>query len=159
MGFDLVRKKACFSFNYETWWEVITVAVGCGWEPTGTGPPRGVLAKNWPGTYYSNSGQLLYARDAKCLADTLENVIAVPGTSSLDFEPSRISRWLRISEGQQSLGERRPFKKLVRLLKSSDSGKETRRPGRSLPWILSDDGRSCLRDFIKFCRGGSFRMY
>jgi hypothetical protein len=49
MSFNFIRKKACVSFNYQTWWDVIRLAVGCGWEPTGTGPPRDVRAKNWVG--------------------------------------------------------------------------------------------------------------
>ena len=159
MGFDLVRKKACFSFNYQTWENVIKLAVGCGWEPTGTGPPRGVLAKNWLGAYFSNDGQLLYARDAKRLADTLEKVIAAQSTLSLAFEPSRISRWLRTPVGRQAFRAIRRFEELTPALNSSGSRKKSQSANRSQPWILSEDGKSCLRDFVKFCLGGSFRMY
>jgi hypothetical protein len=160
MGFDFVRKKACVSFNYETWWDVMRLAVGCGWKPTGTGPPKGVQAKSWPGAYVANDGQLLYAQDARRLADTLEQVIAGPGSVALHFEKSRISKWLRSSAGRQDLRVYRSFEKFARLMKPSGSGKKKRRAvNRDQPWILSDDGKSCLRDFVKFCRGGSFRIY
>lgn len=159
VGFDLVRKKTCFSFNYETWWDVIRLAVGCGWEPTGTGPPRGVLAKDWFGAYLSNDGQLVHARDAKRLADTIEKVTAVSSNSFHFFEPSRISRWLRTPEGKQALRGSQEFKKFTRMLGSSESGKNTKNARRIQPWILSRDGKSCLRDFIRFCRGGSFRIF
>jgi len=35
-----------------------------GWEPTGTGPPRGMLKADCSGIYHGNDGQLFYARDA-----------------------------------------------------------------------------------------------
>jgi len=160
MGFDFVRKKAFFAFNYQTWWDVIRLAVGCGWEATGTGPPRGVAAERWSGAYVANDGQLLYARDAKRLADVLEKVIAGPRSQGFRFETSRISKWQRSRTGRQDLHVYRSFEKFVRVVNSSGSGKKTRHASKiSEPWWLSDDGRSCLRDFVKFCRGGSFRIY
>ncbi|MGB7547302.1 MAG: hypothetical protein WBM14_06110 [Terracidiphilus sp.] len=160
MGFDFVRKKACFSFNYETWWDVMRLGVGCGWEPTGTGPPKGVLAKNWPGAYVANDGQLLYARDARRLADVLERVIAAPSLSALHFEHSRISRWMHSSVGRQDSRVYGSFEEFVRQVDSPGSGKKNRLiPKRSQRWFLSRDGKSNLRDFIRFCRGGSFRIY
>ena len=160
MSFDFVRKKACFTLNYQTWWAFIMLAVGCGWEPTGTGPPRGVPAKNWPGEYLANDGQLLYARDARHLADTLEKVIAAPSFSSLHLDGSRISRWLHSRAGQQDLRVYQSFEKVVCLLYASGSGKKKRyASNRSHPWFLGIDAKSCLRDFVKFCRGGSFRIY
>ena len=140
MSFDFVRKKACFTLNYQTWWAFIMLAVGCGWEPTGTGPPRGVPARH--------------------LADTLEKVIAAPSFSSLHLDGSRISRWLHSRAGQQDLRVYQSFEKVVCLLYASGSGKKKRyASNRSHPWFLGNDAKSCLRDFVKFCRGGSFRIY
>ncbi len=160
MSFDFVRKKARLSFNYETWWDVIRLAVGCGWEPIGTGPPRGVPAKTWPGAYVANDGQLLYARDARRLADTLEKVIAAPSFTSLHFDGSRISRWQRSPTGRQDLRMYRSFEEFVHVVGATRAGKKKRHASnRSRPWLLSGDGKSCLRDFAEFCRGGSFRIY
>ena len=159
MGFDLVRKKAYFYFNYDTWWDIISLAVGCGWEPTGTGPPRGVLLKNWPGVYFSNDGQLLYARDARRLADILQKVVDAPTVDSLEFASSRLKRWRKSPVGRQASKAMQRFRELVDALGASGTGKKTRSPSRSQLWILSGDGKSSLRDFIRFCRGGSFRIY
>lgn len=159
MGFDLARGKKCFSFNNQTWWDVLRLAVGCGWEPTGTGPPRGVPANNWSGSYYSNDGQRMYARDAKRLADILQKVVAAPTASSLDFDPSRISRWLRTPGGKEALLVSGGFEEIARVFNDPETGEKRKTRSRNLPWILSKNGKSCLRDFIEFCRGGSFRIY
>ena len=160
MSFDFVRKKECFNLDYQTWWVFIMLAMGCGWEPTGTGPPRGVAAKKWPGGYFSNDGQLLYARDAKRLAHTIEKVIAAPSLSALQIDVSRASRWLRSRAGRQDLCVHRSFEKFVRVVNASGSVKKKRRaPNNSRPWLLSRNAKSSMRDFVKFCRGGSFRVY
>jgi hypothetical protein len=86
-------------------------------------------------------------------------VIAVSSNSFHLFEPSRISRWLRTPEGKQALRGSQEFKKFTQVLGSSESGKKSKKAGRIQPWILSSDGKSCLGGFIKFCRGGSFRIY
>jgi len=72
MGMDLSGAGGYFRWTISGWHKVLELAEAHGWEPTGTGPPRGTLAADWVGTYYSNDGQLFYARDAKKLADALE---------------------------------------------------------------------------------------
>ena len=160
MSFDFVRGKACFTLNYQTWWAFSMLAVGGGWEPTGTGPPRGVPAKTWPGAYLANDGQLLYAWDSRRLADTLEKVIAAPSFSALHLDGSRIQRWLHSPAGRRDLRVYRSFEKVMRLLNTSGSRKKKRHAlNGNQPWFLGKDAKSCLRDFVKFCRGGSFRIY
>jgi hypothetical protein len=118
-----------------------------------------VPARNWPGVYFSNDGQLLYARDAKRLADVLEKVIVAPSAFSLDSARPRLSRWFRTPEGRQAQQTMGVFGRLERVLTGSDSPKRPESAGARELWLLTDDGKSCLRDFIKFCRGGSFRIY
>ncbi|NWG18818.1 MAG: hypothetical protein HXY39_00680 [Chloroflexi bacterium] len=76
MGMDISGAGGYFRWTNLGWSEVLSLARSAGWEPVGTGPPRGVLKADWSGTYFSNDGQLVYARDAKRLADALERAIA-----------------------------------------------------------------------------------
>lgn len=159
MGFDFVRKEEYFHFNYQTWWNVFTLAVGCGWEPTGTGPPRGMLAENCTGTYFSNDGQRLYARDAKRLADVLQNVVDAPDASSLDFVPARITRWHRRPVGKQGLLAIERFQEIVHIIDGDVLGEASDSAEGEEAWLLTDEGKTCLQEFINFCRGGSFRIH
>jgi hypothetical protein len=73
MGMDLCRGTDYFRWNAVGWVALLETAVNYGWEPMGTGPPRGRLKKNWDGSnYYGNEGQLFYERDAKNLARALD---------------------------------------------------------------------------------------
>jgi len=117
-------------------------------------------AKKWPGGYFSNDGQLLYARDARRLAYILEKVIAAPSLSALQIDDSRTSRWLRSRPGRQDLRVHRSFEKFVRLVNPPGSGKKKRHASnRPQPWFLGNNAKSSMRDFVKFCRAGSFRIY
>lgn len=75
MGMDLEGTGGYFRWTYSGWSRVLELAVEYGWEPVGTGPPRGTLKRDWLGSYDSNERQLLYARDAKNLADALEKAL------------------------------------------------------------------------------------
>jgi hypothetical protein len=76
MGVDLYRKDGDFHWANSGWGGVLTLAGQYGWEPTGTGPPRGTPKHHWDGSYGFSNGELFYARDAKRLADALEAALA-----------------------------------------------------------------------------------
>lgn len=76
MGMDLSGAGGYFRWTNLGWRDVLALAESNGWEPTATGPPRGILKAAWSGTYFSNDGQRVYARDARQLADALERAIA-----------------------------------------------------------------------------------
>ena len=69
---DLDGAGGYFRWTVSGWREVRERAQAAGWEPTGTGPPRGMLKADWRGPYHSNDGRRVYARDARQLADALE---------------------------------------------------------------------------------------
>lgn len=75
MGMDLDGAGGYFRWTGSGWHGVLQRAEAAGWQPIGTGPPKGVLKADWSGTYYSNDGQRFYARDAKGLADALERCL------------------------------------------------------------------------------------
>ena len=77
MGYDLSGAGGYFRWTGVGWAEVLDLGQEFGWEPAGTGPPRGELKADWfPGPYHSNEGQRFYAADARGLADALERALA-----------------------------------------------------------------------------------
>ncbi len=72
MGMDLSGAGGYFRWTASAWIKILGLAEQGGWQPVGTGAPRGNLKKDWSGYYFSNDGQLFYARDAQKLADVLE---------------------------------------------------------------------------------------
>ena len=76
MGMDLSGAGGYHRWTNMGWRDILSLAESYGWEPIGTGPPRGVKKAKWGvGTYYSNDGQLFYARDARRLAEALERAL------------------------------------------------------------------------------------
>ena len=73
---DLDGAGGYFRWTNSGWSSILQEAEAAGWEPTGTGPPRGVRKADWHSSYGSNDGQRVYARDAKHLAEALERSIA-----------------------------------------------------------------------------------
>ena len=113
MGMDLEGAGGYFRWTRTGWTDILTLAEQFEWEPTGTGPPKGTRRDEWTRDYSSSVGQLLYARDAKNLADALGR--------ALKESPET---WI------------------------VDSG-----------FLASTDGARAIRDFIRYCRKGSFRIY
>ena len=75
MGMDLISRRRFFQWNNVAWRTVLDIGIQHGWVPMGTGPCRGVRKRDWVGDYFSNDGQLFYARDAKRLADALRTFL------------------------------------------------------------------------------------
>lgn len=157
MGVDLVRGRRCYTVNAPTWWALMTVAIGCGWDPRGTGPPRGVLRKNWSGGYFSNDGQRFYCHDARRLAAVLQSVGEHSMEGELRLDRKRISRWLRGVQGRSSVIGLQTYRAVARVLNKRYSAR--RDEASHIRALLTKDGRLFLREFVRFCRGGSFRIY
>jgi hypothetical protein len=155
MGMDLYRGTQYFRWNALPWVALLETAINYGWEPTGTGPPRGCLKKDWDGSnYYGNQGQFFYARDAKNLATVLEIFLRTSEVPRL--RRNKRQREL-LSFGRRLAGEVQGFARLI--------------GGRTVPTVgtkflqnkarqrLNDDERKYIMQFISFCRKGGFRIY
>jgi hypothetical protein len=104
MGFDLDGPGGYFRWTAAGWADLLKCAMEYGWEPTGTGPPRGVLKADWPGAYHSNDGHLVYARDARHLAAALEQAVAaVPVRRAKSHKRASDANWLSTSEGKSAI--------------------------------------------------------
>ena len=145
MGMDLEGPGRYFRWTNLGWYDLLELAKEFGWVPIGTGPPRGTLKAQWQHgrhpsdlDYYGNGGQRVYARDAAALANALERALAAT--------PKGAARRRRYRDalpqdyvGAMLTGSRQPKRVLVRDLRVEDS-------------------RS-IRQFIRFCRAGSFRVF
>jgi hypothetical protein len=152
MGMDLHRGSDYFRWDAPAWVAILEAAMNYGWEPTGTGPPRGCLKKDWDGTCncYGNEGQLFYARDAKNLATSLALFLTAP-------ETIRLKKTKR--HGEVLSAGRRVFKAVSDLINAiSEPTKKTKATKARVSGLTSDQ-RKCIQQFVSFCRKGSFRIY
>ncbi len=140
MGMDLDGAGGYFRWTNSGWSDILELGEEFGWVPTGTGPPRGVLKADWgDGPYHGNSGQRFYARDARSFGDALERAITA------------------ISEG--------PLKQLTRAAQGTDyleaklTNAKGPEQGRVVVQRFGPEHIPTIREFIEYCRAGSFRIY
>jgi hypothetical protein len=137
---DLSGAGGYFRWSNAGWADVLELGQTYGWVPTGTGPPRGERKADWgDGPYFGNQGQQFYARDACALADALERALA-------------------------ALAERRPRKRTRRAqatdyIEAEIAGTEAPKRGRVAMGEIGPEEAEYIREFIEFCRAGSFRIY
>ncbi len=148
MGMALGRDKGGgMDVTYATWTDMLELAERYGWQPTRTGPPRGMKKADWCGSYYTSDGQRFYARDAQALADALDRFLAgeppVRKPSSKSADPHRAALRGFISGLSQQLGV--PLN-----VPGGNAGADS--------WMATQEGRDFIREFVAFCRGGSFWM-
>jgi hypothetical protein len=145
MGMALGRgRDDNFDVPYAAWNDILELAERYGWQPTRTGPPRGMKAAEWCGSYYSSDGQRFYARDATALAAALSRLLA--------GEPP-------VSEVAAANPDRDRLRGVVAGL-SQQLGVAPNVTG-GLPaesWLSNEGGQQYLRKFVEFCRRGAFWM-
>lgn len=101
---DLDGAGGYFRWTATTWDDVLELASKHGWKPMGTGPPKGTHKADWPGFYFGNDGQLIYAKDAQKLASFLEKALIEMHKSKLPENIEGTSKgWLYGSEGRREL--------------------------------------------------------
>jgi len=145
MGMALGRSRCdYFDVPYAAWNDILELAERYGWRPTRTGPPRRMKAGEWCGSYYSSDGQRFYSRDAAALADALTRFLAgePPVSETPAANPDRDRLRGLVSGMSRQLG----------VAPNVTGGV----PAAS--WLSSKVGRQYLRDFVEFCRRGSFWM-
>ena len=76
MGMDLLGEKQKFRLNWSGWTDILELANNHGWKPKGTKAPkfRG-NCKNWDGSYFCNSWQLVTKKDAENIAAALKKAL------------------------------------------------------------------------------------
>ncbi|MFO0849553.1 MAG: hypothetical protein U0871_13500 [Gemmataceae bacterium] len=144
MGMALGRGRSDnFDVPYAAWNDILELAERYGWRPTRTGPRRGTKAADWCGSYYSSDGQRVYARDAAAIAEALARFLAgEPPVAEPAPTPDRDRLQGVVSAVSEQVG----------VAPNVTGGL----PADS--WLLDEGGRQYLREFVAFCRRGTFWM-
>lgn len=141
MGMDLSGAGGYFRWDVTSWGDVLELGMAFGWKPTGTGPPRGMTkAECGVGSYYGNDGQLFYARDARALADALERAVEALASKKANQPRTRKAQ---------------PADHLLAAI----TGKKRPKNGRVAVHRFDPEDLVYIREFIDYCRAGSFRIY
>ena len=142
-------------FSRQFWTKALELARLYGWQPKGTHPPSHLnfyeLNADWHGTYLTNDGQLVKTEDAFLLAAALEKSLDhIADTNpqidwSLDFSiEDDLPEWL--SPDEQAMIEEALQDGLLDMVGVNP-----------LEFFAGDEKRH-LKEFIRFCRLGSFEI-
>ena len=144
MGYDLKNANEQFRFSETAWHYVLDLAAEFGWQAMGTVLSEGT-ARNWDGNYVGNTLQSVIDKDALNLANALENALKVipdkrkPEHNTLASlkDDGRIEHFFL----ERFIIGRRIF------------------PGSPVDYFSGIQYKNYLREFIKFCRSGSFCIH
>ena len=158
MGMDLCGAEGNEYFSNVSWYKILKLAYEYGWQPQGTEvggwyDENGELNRQlspdpeeWDGTYFSNDFQWVTDEDASNIADALERALNdIPDFHTDEKQLEYVPGDLPLNPLRRSLAEQ---------------GLEVTVPNSSLSPIeyFSGEAKQMVRDFIKFCRAGGFRI-
>jgi hypothetical protein len=190
MGYDLTNDEGdYFRFNISGWSPMLALAEKYGWKPGKTLHERD---KRWNGTYYSNDGQRVTAKDAVAIADALEKALPnlgdkmrSPYTISFRNEMPDLNDKSEYASARRHMGipetvsdddiiikkyghgdgewypgkeEQAPYTLVVIGDDSEDFYEDERNADPECRWS-GESGIKRVKEFIEFCRKGSFRIY
>jgi hypothetical protein len=157
MSFHLINEQGvCFWFSVVSWHKVIELAELGGWRPAGTEKPGyydELRYGKWSGKYTTNNRQWVTAQDAAALADALECMIDdLPDTEAPD---------LKVEYGKKDVGLPSAPRHLKWLLTNLPDGETVVGENCKLSPLAFFGGKykDQIRDFVTFCRLGSFALW
>lgn len=157
MSYELISQSTilCRTFSRQFWSKALELAGMHGWKPMGTRPPSQIdfykLGAEWDGGYLTNDGQIVKAEDAFSLAAALERSLDdIPGDNiPMDwksmFRPEDdLPEWL--SPEERDIIEEGLQDGLLDVM------------GMNPFEYFAGDEKRLLKEFIRFCRLGSFEI-
>lgn len=157
MSFELIHQSTQTAriFSRQFWSKALELAQSYGWKPLGTRPPSHLdfyeLCAEWDGRYLTNDGQTVKAEDARSLAAALEraledipNEIAPTDWNSMVRLEDDLPEWL--SPEEQEFIEEELQDGLLDVMGTNP-----------LEYFAGTEKRH-LKQFIRFCRLGSFEI-
>jgi hypothetical protein len=157
MSYDLISRSTmlCRTFSRQFWAKALELAGKYGWKPLGTRPPPHIdfskLEAEWDGRYATNDGQTVKAEDAFSLAAALERSLNDISDDNIPIDWNSVLRqdndlpeWL--SPEEQAIVEEGLQDGLLDIMGMSP-----------LEYFAGDEKRH-LKEFIRFCRLGSFEI-
>ena len=157
MSYELINRSTvlCRTFSRQFWSKALELAGMYGWKPEGTRPPSHIdfyeLETEWDGRYLTNDGQTVKAADARSLAAALER--------SLDDLPDENPRidWNAIVQEGDDLPEWLSPEERELIEEGLQDGLLDLLGTSPLEYFAGDEKRH-LKEFIRFCRLGSFEI-
>lgn len=157
MTYELISRSTvlCRTFSRQFWAKALELAEAYGWKPMGTRPPVHIdfyqLGAEWDGRYFTNDGQSVHAEDARSLAAALERSLDdIPDKNiSIDWssafrQDDDLPEWL--SPEEREFIETELQDGLLDILGTNP-----------LDYFAGDE-KGHLKEFIRFCRLGSFEI-
>ena len=157
MSYELISRSTvlCRTFSRQFWSKALELAKLYGWKPIGTRPPSHLdfykIGAEWDGGYSTNDGQTVKAEDARSLAAALERSLDdIPNENlpmdwtSMSLREDDLPEWL--SPEERSFMEEELKDGLLDIM------------GMSPLAYFAGDEKQHLKEFIRFCRLGSFEI-
>ena len=157
MSYELINlsTEVCRTFSRQFWTKALELARVYGWQSKGTRPPAHLnfheLNADWHGTYLTNDGQMVKAEDAFLLAGALEKSLDHIADTNPQIDWNRecsaaddLPDWL--SPDERDLIEETLQAGLLDIMGVNP-----------LEFFAGDEKRH-LKEFIRFCRLGSFEI-
>jgi hypothetical protein len=157
MSYDLISRSTilCRTFSRQFWAKALELAGSYGWKPLGTRPPAHLdfhqLGAEWDGGYLTNDGQTVKAEDALSLAAALERSLDdIPDDNiSMDWnsmfqQEDDLPEWL--SPEERAIIEEELQDGLLDIMEMNPRE------------YFAGDEKRYLKEFIRFCRLGSFEI-
>ena len=165
MSVDLSNEKGgYFKASNLYWFKILQLARGYGWVGKGTVDPLNGDGNetSWDGNYASNDGQMVESEDALALACALELAL-------LDFKNplDEVKERVQVLVKSDAEAIDRLIKDFTLVLPSGERVKLGSNPHDEFEkrWsinpfdYLQGDGENIIREFITFCKMGSFRIF
>ena len=157
MSYELVSQPTvlCRTFSRQFWAKALELAQVYGWKPQGTRPPSQIdfydICAEWDGRYLTNDGQTVKAEDARWLAAALEQALndipdeAIPTDWNSIFQSEDdLPEWL--SPEEREFIEEELQDGLLDII------------GMNPLEYFAGREKQHLKEFIRFCRLGSFEI-
>jgi hypothetical protein len=157
MSYELVNlsTEVCRTFSRQFWTKALELARVYGWQSKGTRPPSHLnfheLNADWHGTYLTNDGQMVKAEDAFLLAAALEKSLDHISDTNLQIDwnskfliEDDLPDWL--SPDERAMIEDELQDGLLDIA------------GINPLQFFAGDEKRHLKEFIRFCRLGSFEI-
>ena len=157
MSYELVSQPMilCRTFSKQFWAKALELAQIYGWKPLGTRPPSDIafydLCAEWDGRYLTNDGQTVKAEDARLLAAALERALN-------DVPDEKISTdWNSVLEWEDDLPEWLSPEERDFIEEELQDGLLDILGTNPLVYFAGRE-KQHLKEFIRFCRLGSFEI-
>ena len=157
MSYELVSQPTilCRTFSRQFWAKALELAQVYGWKPLGTRPPSHIdfydLLVEWDGRYLTNDGQTVKAEDARWLAAALEQALNDIPDESIPTD------WNSIFQSEDDLPEWLSPEERAFIEEELQDGLLDILGTNPLEYFAGRE-KQHLKEFIRFCRLGSFEI-